>query len=123
MYIFISKRPIQDWGHFEGSKMLRANMVILCHVFYNRISVYQLLIKAYEKPVIKSVWTNSKEENTPISVWLVSDNGITEAFGEYRDIEGDQNILFALLLYMEAEEISYSEITRNETEKNSQFEV
>lgn len=79
-------------------------------------------MKAYEKPVIKSVWTNSKEENTLISVWLVDDNGITEAFGEYKDIEGDQNTLFALL-YMEAEEVSYSGITRNKSEKNSQFEV
>lgn len=88
-----------------------------------RVGVYQLLIKAYEKPVIKSVWRNSKEENTPISVWLVDNNGITQAFGEYKDSEGHQNTLLALLLYMEAEEVSYSGIIRNESEKKSQFEV
>lgn len=88
------------------------------------VGVYQLLIKAYEKPVIKSVWTNSKEEKTPISVWLVDDNGIIQAFGKHEDTEGDQNTLFALLLYMEDAEVSYRGSARNESEnKKSQFEV
>lgn len=64
---------------------------------------------------MKLVWTNSEGENRPISVWLVNYNGITEAFGEYKDIEGDQNTLFGL--YMETEEVSCSGIARNESGK------
>lgn len=62
----------------------------MSHVLSVRVSVYQLSIKPYENPAIKLVWTNSKEENTPISVWLVDDNGIIEALGEYKSVKGDQ---------------------------------
>lgn len=57
--------------------------------------------------MIKPLSANSKE-NTPISILLVSDNGITKLFQEYKGTEEDENALFTFLLFVEeAEEVSY----------------
>lgn len=85
-------------------------------------STCQLSIKACQSFVIKPVWANSKE-NTPVSILLVSDNGITKVFGEYEDTEEDENTLFTFLLFMEAEEISYRGITMGKKIPNLKFKL
>lgn len=57
------------------------------------VGAYQLWIKAHQSFVIKPVWASS-QENTPISILLVSDNAITKSFGEYKDTEEDENTLY-----------------------------